>query len=188
MENFNKQSFIVNIPLERIGVLIGTNGNVKSRIEKELNVSLTIDSKEGVVTITLPSKNDDPSKLFRARDIVLAIGRGFSPERAFKLFDENTFLRIIDLESILGKNKNTLRRIKGRIIGAGGKTRRIIEEYTKTFISVYGHTVSIIGDIEGLQIAEEAINKLISGAQHSSVYRFLNEYAHKRKFKKILSY
>ncbi|MEM1574746.1 MAG: KH domain-containing protein [Nitrososphaerota archaeon] len=187
MENFNKKSFIVNIPLERVGVLIGTSGNVKSRIEKELNVSLSIDSKEGVVTITLLSKND-PSKLFRAKDIVLAIGRGFSPERAFKLFDENTFLRIIDLESILGRNKNTLRRIKGRIIGAGGKTRRIIEEYTKTFISVYGHTVSIIGDMEGLQIAEEAINRLINGAQHSSVYRFLNEYAHKRKFKKILSY
>lgn len=187
MENFDKQKFfVINIPLERIGVLIGTNGIVKSKIERELGVSLSINSKEGTVTINLIS-GDDPSKIFRAKDIVLAIGRGFSPERAFKLFDENMFLKIIDLEAILGRNKNTLRRIKGRIIGAGGKTRRIIEEYTKTFISIYGDTVSIIGDIESLQIAEEAINKLINGAQHNSVYRFLDEYAHKRKFKKILT-
>lgn len=185
MRNFDKKSFVINIPLERVGVLIGSNGSVKSRIEEELGVSLSINSKEGMVNINLISK-DDPSKIFRARDIVLAISRGFSPERAFKLFDENTFLKIIDLETILGKNKNTLKRIKGRIIGAGGKTRRIIEEYTKTFISIYGNTVSIIGDVEGLQIAEEAINKLIDGAQHSSVYRFLDKYAHERKFKKVL--
>ena len=67
-----------------------------------------------------------------------------------------------------------MRRIRGRIIGRDGKTRRIIEELTETYISVYGHTVGIIGDFEKAQIAREAIDMLIKGAMHGTVYRYLH--------------
>jgi ribosomal RNA assembly protein len=55
-----------------------------------------------------------------------------------------------------------------------GKTRKIIEELTDANICVYGHTVSIIGNIEQAQAAREAIQMLINGSQHSTVYRFLH--------------
>ena len=55
-----------------------------------------------------------------------------------------------------------------------GKTRRIIEELTDTHVCVYGHTVGIIGGIEEVQIAREAIRMLINGSQHSTVYRYLH--------------
>ena len=80
--------FAVNIPRERIGVLIGPKGSVKRRIEDELGVKLTIDSESGSVRIELkkpPEEGGDPVALFKARDVVEAIGRGFSPEKAFKL-------------------------------------------------------------------------------------------------------
>ena len=164
----------VRIPRERIGVLIGPNGETKREIEENLNVRLEVNSGSGDVTINLNEDSNDPFQLFRARDIVLAIGRGFSPQRAFRLLrNEDDILTIIDLREIFGKNKSDIKRVKGRIIGKDGKTRRIIEESTETFISVYGHTVSIIGGIEESRIAKEAIEMLIRGSQHATVYRFL---------------
>ncbi|RLI12306.1 RNA-processing protein [Candidatus Bathyarchaeota archaeon] len=164
----------VKIPRERIGVLIGPDGETKREIEKNLNVRLEVDSGSGDVTINLNENSNDLFQLFRARDIVLAIGRGFSPQRAFRLLrNEDDMLTIIDLREIFGKNKSDIKRVKGRIIGREGKTRRIIEESTETFISVYGHTVSIIGGIEESRIAKEAIEMLVRGSQHATVYRFL---------------
>lgn len=164
----------VKIPRERIGVLIGPDGETKREIEKNLNVRLEVDSGSGDVTINLNENSNDLFQLFRARDIVLAIGRGFSPQRAFRLLrNEDDMLTIIDLREIFGKNKSDIKRVKGRIIGRDGKTRRIIEESTETFISVYGHTVSIIGGIEESRIAKEAIEMLVRGSQHATVYRFL---------------
>ncbi|RJS85678.1 RNA-processing protein [Candidatus Bathyarchaeota archaeon] len=164
----------VKIPRERIGVLIGPDGETKREIEKNLNVRLEVDSGSGDVTINLNENSNDLFQLFRARDIVLAVGRGFSPQRAFRLLrNEDDMLTIIDLREIFGKNKSDIKRVKGRIIGRDGKTRRIIEESTETFISVYGHTVSIIGGIEESRIAKEAIEMLIRGSQHATVYRFL---------------
>jgi len=163
----------VKIPKERIGVLIGPNGKVKRGIEENLNVMLEIDSETGDVTINMNEDSKDPSLLFKARDMVLAIGRGFSPQRAFRLLQDDAMLTIIDLRDIFGKSKSDIRRVKGRIIGKEGKTRRIIEEYTNSYVSVYGHTVSIIGGVEESEIAREAINMLIKGNQHATVYRFL---------------
>ncbi|MGQ9625133.1 MAG: KH domain-containing protein [Candidatus Bathycorpusculaceae bacterium] len=170
-----RPSAFLKIPKERIGVLIGPEGAVKKGVEEKLKVELQIDSATGDVTLILTEKAEDPSMLFKARDVVTAIGRGFSPEHAFRLIrDEDALLDVIDLRDFFGRSESDIRRVKGRIIGMNGKTRRIIEELTDTSIAVYGHTVSIIGDMEQTQIAREAIQMLIQGSQHSTVYRFLH--------------
>ncbi|MGB9741108.1 MAG: KH domain-containing protein [Candidatus Bathyarchaeia archaeon] len=170
-----KPSTFVRIPKERVGVLIGPEGKTKKTIEEKLAVTLQIESETGGVTITLAETTNDPSMLFRAKDVVTAIGRGFSPEHAFRLIrDEEAMLDIIDLRLIFGKSESDLRRVKGRIIGMDGKTRKIIEELTETNICVYGHTVGIIGNIEQVQVAREAIQMLINGNLHGTVYRFLH--------------
>lgn len=164
----------VRIPRERIGVLIGAKGSVKEYVEKKLLVKLDVNSETGDVIITLKENTEDPSLLFKAKDLVLAIGRGFSPERAFRLLEEeDCILEIIDLRRILGRSESTIRRIKGRIIGRDGKTRAIIEEMSGAFISIYGHTVAIIGDFDQVSVAREAVNMLINGSEHTTVYRFL---------------
>jgi ribosomal RNA assembly protein len=170
-----RPSTFVRIPKERVGVLIGQSGETKRQIEKALSVELQIESESGGVTITLAENAEDPSVLLRAKDVVTAIGRGFSPEHAFRLIrDEDAVLDIIDLRAIFGRSESDIKRVKGRIIGMEGKTRRIIEELTDTNVSVYGHTVGIIGNIEQNQVAREAIQMLIQGSQHATVYKFLH--------------
>jgi ribosomal RNA assembly protein len=181
-----RASTFLRIPQERVGVLIGPEGETKKRIEEKLSVELQIDSEAGGVTLMMAEKAEDPSLLFKAKDVVTAIGRGFSPEHAFRLmYDEEAMLDVIDLRTIFGRSESDIRRIKGRIIGMNGKTRRIIEELTDTNVCVYGHTIGIIGNAEEAQAAREAIQMLISGSLHSKVYRFLHRKRRELKKKKL---
>ena len=173
----------VKIPKNRIGALIGPDASTKGLIEKKLGVQLEVDSESGNVTVTLSPEASDPSMLFRAKEVVSAIGRGFSPEKARRLVeDEEAMLMVIDLRDFVGKSESDIKRLSGRIIGKEGKTRRVIEELTDTYVSVYGHTVSIIGTIEEAEIARQAVEMFIRGRLHASVYRFLN--AKRRELKK----
>jgi ribosomal RNA assembly protein len=174
------------IPKDRIGALIGPEGRVKQAVEKRLKVELTIDSETGDVTIMLAPEAEDPSMLFRAREVISAVGRGFSPERAFRLIkDEDAALEVIDLREMFGQSQTEIQRVKGRIIGQEGKTRRIIEELTDADVSVHGHTVSIIAGLDEMEIAREAVKMLLRGSQHSTVYRYLHRKRRELKKKKL---
>ena len=63
--------------------------------------------------------------------------------------------------------------VRARVIGTRGKTRRIIEDLTGAAMSVYGHTVALIADDLQLPIAQEALEMLLRGSEHKTVYRFL---------------
>jgi len=177
-----EQKTYVKIPLDRVGVLIGPEGKAKARIERSLGVDLEIESDAGNVTITLSPGQDDVSVLFTAANIVKAVGRGFSPPRAMRLSEEDWDLSIMDLEEYVGTSRSAQERVKGRIIGKAGRSREIIEELTETQISVYGGTVAIIGHVEALPAAMEAVGMLIRGSFHKTVWNYL--YAYRRRLKK----
>jgi ribosomal RNA assembly protein len=177
---------MVKIPKDRVGVLVGQDGTVKKHIESNLPVNLQINGNTGDVTINLRKKANDPSVLFRAKEFIQAIGRGFSQERADKLFhSEYNIISIIDLRDIFGRHQSEIKRVKGRVIGKNGKTRKIIEELTEVYISVYGYTITLLGDIEHVEIAKQSVEMLIKGSQHSTVYKFLQKKRHDLKRKKL---
>ncbi len=174
------------IPKDRIGALIGPEGKVKQVLEKRLKVELTIDSETGDVAIKLAPETDDPSLLFRAKEVITAIGRGFAPERAFRLIDDEELLfEVIDLREMFGTAQSELQRVKGRLIGQEGKTRRIIEELTEADVSIHGHTVAIIADMDQMEIAREAVKMILRGSMHSTVYRYLHRKRRELKKKKL---
>jgi ribosomal RNA assembly protein len=186
MDEENMSQIFLKIPLERAGVLIGEKGSTKLELEKGTGTTITVDGETGDVTIGAPSGGSDPSSILKARDLVNAIGRGFSPEKAFRLFDDNQIIEVIDLKEIVGDSRNTLVRVKGRIIGENGKTRRLIESLAGVWVSVYGHTVTLIGDYEEMRVAKEAIELLLKGCQHGTVYRYLNKEHLELKKRKLL--
>lgn len=174
---------LLRVPLDRVGVLIGKKGETKIRIEESCGVSIAVDGKSGEVTIRSTSPEADA---FRAASAVEAIARGFSPPRALKLLDPELALEILDIRDFAGKSENSLARIRGRIIGLHGKSRRVIEELTKCDVSVYGKTVAIIGEPTELRLAKDAIEKLAAGSQHKSVYNMLQRARTRRKMERIL--
>ncbi len=176
------QKTYLKIPRDRVGALIGPKGKAKRRIENYFGVTIEVESESGSVEITLNPGNRDFTAIFTVRNVVKAIGRGFSPRRAEILAKEDYDLHIIDLNEYVGNSKSAIARVKGRIIGKNGRSRELIEELTETHISVYGGTVAYIGNPEGLEAAREALMKLIKGSFHKTVWNYL--YAWRRKMKK----
>jgi len=162
----------IKIPLDRVAVLVGPKGSIKELIEEKSTTSINIESSSGTVEI-MDAK--DPIKGMRAREVVHAIARGFSPEKAIRLFDDdNLMFENIDLSNIARTEKD-MERLKGRIIGRGGKTREVFEEITNVRISVYGKTISIIGYPEQNAVARAGIDMLLKGSTHGPVYKFLEK-------------
>ncbi len=175
---------ILRIPLDRVGVLIGKNGETKAKIEEVCKVAVEVDGQTGDVSLRSASVQEgDP---LRAANVVEAIARGFSPQKALKLLDPEMSLEVMDIREYSGKSENSLARIKGRIIGLHGKSRRVIEELTKCDISVYGRTVAIIGQPTDLRLAKDAVHSLASGSMHKSVYNMLQRARTKKKLERIL--
>jgi ribosomal RNA assembly protein len=163
----------VRIPKERVGILIGPEGKTKQYIEEKLGVNLDVET-EGSITITLTEKAPDPSVLLKAKDVATAIGRGFPPETAFRLIrNEDDIFDMVDLRLIFGRSDSDIKRVKGRIIGTEGKTRKLIEELSEADVVVYGHTVGIIGSFEQADTARNAVQMIVDGCQHHTVYKYL---------------
>ncbi|NQV09107.1 RNA-processing protein [Candidatus Woesearchaeota archaeon] len=163
-------SYELKIPRDRVAVLIGKKGEIKRNLEAETNTKLEVDSKEGDVKVT----GKDALSLFTVREIIKAIGRGFNPDIAYLLLKQDYMFEIINLNDFV-KSKNHFQRIKGRVIGSEGKSRKTIEDLTETYICVYGKTISIIGGSENVGVARRAVESLLSGSPHSSVYKFLEK-------------
>ncbi len=160
------------VPKDRVGVLIGPDGRTKAWLEERLGVELLVDSRDGAVEVD-DRQAEDPLAQLKAGNIVQAIGRGFSPEVAAKLLSDEMYLEVLDIHDFVSKQKAHVRRMTARVVGTEGKTRRHIEELTGAHIVVYGHTVAILGPLEGHDVAREAVAMLLSGSEHASVYKFL---------------
>ncbi len=168
-ENNFTQRTQIRVPEDRIGVIIGREGEIKRRIEEETGCKIRI-SKDGVVSVM----GNDAIGFIKAQNAIKAIARGFNPDVAFKLLEDDfKVLEVINLADYVGEN--ALKRIKGRIIGKDGKMRENIEETLDVNLSIYGKTVSIIGDMDNVYAARDAILMLIEGAQHSRVLRFMEK-------------
>lgn len=163
-------SLEIKIPKERVAVLIGKSGETKKELEEYSESRIDVDSKEGDVKIT----GEDSLKMYACREVVQAIGRGFNPELANLLFKQDYALEIIPLLDYV-KHKGHFERIKGRVIGANGKSRETIENLTNTYISVYGKTISILGRVEDIITCKKAVESLLLGSPHSNVYKWLEK-------------
>jgi ribosomal RNA assembly protein len=169
----------VKVPQDRLGVLIGEGGETMREIERRAEVRLDIDSESGSVAVDAVG---DPVTGMVAPDVVRAVGRGFPPESALSLLDdEMRMFDLIDVEAAT-RNKNDLQRQKGRLIGEDGRTRELMEELTGADVVIYGSTLGIIGDPEEVQAVRRAAEMLLDGAPHGAVYGFLerkhNELTH----------
>jgi ribosomal RNA assembly protein len=160
----------VRIPDDRIGVLIGAGGETMREIEEKAEVRLNIDSETGSVEIEAVG---DPIAALNGPDIVRAIGRGFHPDDALTLLDnEMRMFDLVDIDAVT-RNQNDLERKKGRLIGEDGRTRELMEELSGASVVIYGKTLGIIGSPKEVDVVRSAVDMIIDGAPHGAVYSYL---------------
>ena len=175
-------SYELKVPKNRVAVIIGKEGNIKKEIEESTSTKLNIDSKEGDIFVS----GEDALGLYTAREIIRAIGRGFNPEIAKLLLKPDYIFEVVDLREFVGKSKEAMLRLKGRVIGKEGKSRRLIEELTECNISVFGKTISIIGPPDAAASARHAVESLLRGSTHANVYKWLEKRRRDMKRKSIM--
>ncbi|MBU5537447.1 MAG: KH domain-containing protein [Candidatus Aenigmatarchaeota archaeon] len=156
----------ISIPEERINLLKRTKG-WEEQLKDFLDVKVSIGED---ITI-----EGEALQVIRAKEILKAFGRGFSFKDSLDLLDEECFLEIIDVSEFTGKSRNRQVVLKGRVIGEEGRTKKMIEKCANVKIVIYGKTVSIIGKPQNIKIARNAVEMILSGSKHNSVYRFLQE-------------
>ncbi|MEE8186516.1 MAG: KH domain-containing protein [Nitrososphaerales archaeon] len=174
----------VRVPSDRIGALLGKGGKTKKWLEETFRIRLIVDSNTGEATIESLTDTLETETL-KAVEVVNAIARGFSQGRAARLKLDDTILSIMDLRSYQGKSSNSLTRVRGRIIGESGRARRVIEELTRAEVSVYGHTIAIIGRIDEVKLAEDALDILASGGPHRVAYQLLQKRRTEAKIERL---
>jgi len=157
----------IKIPQEREEIL-KKNEKIKEKIENLTNIKLGFD--EGV------SIEGESFDVYQAKQVLKAFGRGFDVDDCLYLLDDEYGLEIINLPDFT-KSKERMTTLKGRIIGTGGKTKKYIEKYTDVKTCVFGKTVGIIGKWDNINIAKEAIMKIIHGCNHHTLYRWLEKHS-----------
>lgn len=174
----------LRIPQQRIGALLGKGGIAKNKIEKLCGVDIIVDSKSGDIILKSSGEAEQFNAL-KAANIVIAIGRGFSSEKALELLNEEVTMEIIDLRNYTGKSTDALTRIRGRIIGLKGKSRKLVEELTNTSISVYGYSTTILGAFNDVKVAVEALDMIASGKPHRAAYGYLERMKRQSKIDRL---
>ena len=174
---------LARIAKDRIGVLIGKGGDTKRAIEEEAGCQLHIDSDSGEISVEW-GDDSDPIIRLKMPDLIRAIGRGMSPQRAIQLLDDDVHLRMYDIREWVGKQPNQIKRMRGRLIGRDGRIRELIEELSGVEIVVYRSTILVIGDIESLAVGSAAIERLLGGAEHGTVLKFLEKEKRRQKIER----
>jgi len=157
----------IAIPEERMKILRRN----KKLLEQLKNFSeVCIELNEDI------SVEGEPLKILRVKEVLKAFGRGFDFDVALNLLDEDYYFEVIDIKDFAKESRSRIITLKGRIIGTKGKTKKLIEKYADVKLSIYGKTIGIIGKWDRVMIAKQAIEKLLLGSLHSTVYRFLEKY------------
>ncbi|PTD94597.1 RNA-processing protein [archaeon SCG-AAA382B04] len=166
------QTDYVKVPEDRLAVVIGENGKTKQKIEEKTGVDLSINTKDS--RIEIDRKNADPVLGWKVKMVIKAIGRGFTPQKALKLLERRETFELIKITEY-ANTKDSIHRLKGRVIGSNGKSRKLLEEISKTDISIYGKTIGIIGKPERVSPTIEAIKKILNGSPHGNAYKYLKD-------------
>lgn len=164
----------VRVPPERLGAVIGEAGRVKKELMERTGTLITVDTENGMVIVEAESDKVSPYNVMKAAEVIKAIAYGFPADKAMRLLDDDQVLVIVDLKQLVGDSPNHLKRVKGRIIGEGGRARRTLEQMTGTYIVVGDYHVAIIGEYERAMAAKQAVEMLVEGRMHSTVYKHLD--------------
>ncbi len=136
----------------------------KKKFEKEFNVAISNRGKE----VFIEGSSEDEYLAEKAMD---AINFGFPISVVFGMKKEEQTFEKINIKDY-ARSKN-FERIRGRIVGKGGKALKVLSNLTNCFFEIKGNEVGIIGYPEDMKNAQEAIIMLVKGAKHGNVYAFL---------------
>ncbi len=145
----------------------------KAEIERKAGVDISLSGLDVRI-------EGDTVDVLKTENIMDALFEGFALEESFKLLNEENQLKVVRLNDLTSSGAS-VEKLKGRIIGRGGRTKELIEELARVSVSVHGDNVSLIGMPREVGTAKKAVQMLVNGKPHNRVYRYLEESQSKKE-------
>jgi len=133
----------------------------KFRLQKELGIKLTNKGKNVFV-------NGPADKEFVAIEVLEAINLGFSADRALELTQNGFMLQTVHIKDIT--KRHDLERVRARIIGTQGRTLKTLQNLTNCDLAMNDNEIGLIGPIQEMEDAVQAVTSLVQGSKQGNVY------------------
>ena len=148
----------------------------QKELEDKLGVKILIRGTQVEI-----SGKEEIDEYFASR-VLEALDYRFLVDDALFLKDEKYDFKVLHIKD--HTNRSDLDVVKGRIIGLKGKTLKVLSDLTGCELAVRDNEVAIIGPVERVHEAEEAVIALIKGSKQGNVYAHLEKLNRgKRKWK-----
>lgn len=146
----------------------------KTTLENRLKIKITISGKKVDI-------EGSPVDEYEASIVLEAMEFGFSAKKALALLSDDIIFRKIPIKQFT--RRKILKEVRGRIIGAKGKTKNTIEEISgcDMLVNEEQNQIGLIGPAEEMEEAMTAVKRLIKGSKQANVYRFLERINARRK-------
>jgi ribosomal RNA assembly protein len=156
----------ITIPMKRAELL--SDKKLMKEITERLGCKITISNGNEVEI------DGNALSEFDARNVIQAFARGFDFNVAFKLLSDDYFFSTLDMKDSF-RNEGQIERMRARLIGTEGRTKKYIEAVSGAYLSIYGNSVSMIGTTDEIKIASAAVNILLEGGTHSAAYTVMEK-------------
>ncbi len=139
----------------------------KKLLEEELKIKLEFSGRE--VSFSGNSETE-----YVAEKVLEAIDFGFPIGAALMIEEEDLTLEFLSIKEYT--KKKDYERIRGRIIGKEGKTKKTIMSLTGCFIELKDNRVGLLGRPENVKNARQAVISIIQGTKQANVYAYLEHH------------
>ncbi|EJW04243.1 hypothetical protein EDEG_01475 [Edhazardia aedis USNM 41457] len=132
--------------------------------EKKLKLEVNYEDK--ILKVLTTNKTRDPYIIIKGRDFINLISRGAVFEEATKIFNDNVFCEVINIKQLAkSSNKAVFQNRKHRLEGKNGDTIKALQLLTKTYITMEGKSLCVVGKYKGINEVSDIVEKVFQN-QH----------------------
>ncbi|RXK41077.1 pre-rRNA-processing protein PNO1 [Tremella mesenterica] len=164
----------VAIPPHRLSPLKRDWVNIYTPLVEMLGLQVRMNVKRRAVELKTSGHTVDSGAVQKGADFVKAYALGFDVNDAIALLRlDDLYLDSFEIKDVKTLHGDHLSRAIGRIAGEGGKVKFTIENASRTRIVLADTNIHILGSVQNIKIARDAVVSLILGSPPGKVYAHL---------------
>ncbi|KAJ9098716.1 pre-rRNA-processing protein pno1 [Naganishia friedmannii] len=164
----------ITIPPHRMTPLKREWVNVYGPLVEVMGLMVRMNVKKRQVELKTSKHTPDQGAIQKGADFIKAFSLGFDVKDALAILRlEDLYLDSFEIKDVKTLHGDHLSRAIGRIAGQDGKTKFTIENASRTRIVLADTHIHILGSVQNIKIARDAIVSLILGSPPGKVYAHL---------------